>query len=167
MADITSFDAIYQLFFYRIEKDESFFDYYNIELEDAMRLAKQRTKNYLTEALDKLSSKSGLLQVDFADYDIEAGYIGFELTGTEKDIVVNLMFQIYMERDLPLLHAFKINFTPGDLTVFSPANERNSYEAFITRLKQDNKIAFDDYISRDRLTGKLKHTIDYTAYNDI
>ncbi len=88
-------------------------------------------------------------------------------TPTENKLVIDLMFQVYMERDLPLLHAFKINFTPSDLSVFSPANERNSYESFISRLDNNNKATLDDYKNRDRLTGKLKKTINYTAFADI
>ena len=116
--------------------------------------------------MDRLSS-IGDLQVDFTDYDEGNEVINFEITKTEKKIIVDLMFQVYMERDLPLLHAFKLNFTPSDLTVFSPANERNSYEAFIKRLNLENEIALDDYKSRDRRTGKLRNTINYSAFEDL
>lgn len=96
--------------------------------------------------MDRLSSTSNL-QVDFSDYNEEIESLGFKTTNKENKLIIDLMFQVYMERDLPLLHAFKINFTPSDLSVFSPANERNSYEAFIKRLNEDNEIALDDYKS--------------------
>lgn len=166
MAGNTTFDYLFNRFYKRIEKDEEFFNYYNVDVEEAIQLAHERAKGCLIDALDRLSSTSNL-QVDFSNYDEEIEELGFKTTNKENKLIVDLMFQVYMERDLPLLHAFKINFTPSDLTVFSPANERNSYEAFIARLDNDNEIALDDYKSRDRETGKLKNTIKYTDYRDI
>lgn len=166
MTGNTTFDYLFNRFYKRIEKDEEFFNYYNVDVEEAIQLAHERAKGCLIDALDRLSSTSNL-QVDFSDYDEDIEELGFKTTNKENKLIVDLMFQVYMERDLPLLHAFKINFTPSDLTVFSPANERNSYEAFIARLDNDNEIALDDYKSRDRETGKLKNTIKYTDYRDI
>lgn len=166
MTGNTTFDYLFNRFYKRIEKDEEFFNYYNVDVEEAIQLAHERARGCLIDALDRLSSTSNL-QVDFSDYDEEIEELGFKTTNKENKLIVDLMFQVYMERDLPLLHAFKINFTPSDLTVFSPANERNSYEAFIARLDNDNEIALDDYKSRDRETGKLKNTIKYTDYRDI
>ena len=162
----TTFDYLFNRFYKRIEKDEEFFNYYNIDVNEAVQLAHERAKGCLIDALDILSSTSNL-QVDFSDYDEEIEELGFKTTNKENKLIIDLMFQVYMERDLPLLHAFKINFTPSDLTVFSPANERNSYESFVARLNNDNKIALDDYKSRDRETGKLKNTINYTDYRNI
>ena len=166
MAGNTTFDYLFNRFYKRIEKDEEFFNYYNVNVEEAIQLAHERAKGCLIDALDRLSSTSNL-QVDFSDYDEEIEELGFKTTNKENKLIVDLMFQVYMERDLPLLHAFKINFAPSDLTLFSPANERNSYEAFIARLNKDNEIALDDYKSRDRETGKLKNTIKYSKYRDI
>lgn len=162
----TSFDSIFERFYRRVEKDEEFFQYYNVEISEAIQLAHDRAKGCLLDALDILSSV-GELQVDFSNYNEEIEQLYVAITPKERKLIVDLMFQVYMERDLPLLHAFKINFTPSDLSVFSPANERNSYEAFIKRLNDDNEIALDDYKNRDRITGKLKRTINYSVYNSI
>lgn len=162
----TEFSFIFERFYKRIEKDTDFFHYYNIDMAEAMDLAHEQAKGYLLEAMDWLSSIGGL-QVDFSDYCEKTETIHFKITNKERKLIVGLMFQIYMERDLPLLHAFKINFAPNDLSVFSPANERNSYEAFIKRLKEDNEIALDDYKNRDRITGRLKKTINYSTFGDL
>lgn len=166
MTGNTTFDYLFNRFYKRIEKDEEFFNYYSVDVEEAIRLAHERAKGCLIDALDRLSFTSNL-QVDFSDYDEEIEELGFKTTNKENKLIVDLMFQVYMERDLPLLHAFKINFTPSDLTVFSPANERNSYESFIKRLNDDNEIALDNYKSRDRKSGKLKNTIKYSDYGNI
>lgn len=165
MTDCTYFHDIFQRFYARIEKDEGFFHYYNVSVTEALQLAHDRAKGYLIDTLDKLSS-IGNLQVDFSDYDLTSETINFKVLSKEILLIVDLMFQFYMERDIPLLHAFKINFSPSDLNVFSPANERNSYEELISRLETKNKIALEDYRNRDRITGKLKKTINYSAYSD-
>ena len=162
----TSFDYLYERFYQRLEKDRDFFDYYNVSLEEAKELAQKRAKNYLIDALDILCSVGGL-EVDFTDYDEETEQINFETTKTENRIIVELMFQVYMERDVPLLHAFQINFTPSDLNIITPSTERTTYLNLVDKLKKDNEIRIDGYKNRDRKTGKHKYTINYSAYADF
>lgn len=50
----TPFDKICKRFYDRIEKDEKFFNYYNVSISEAVLIAEQRAKNYLVEALDEL-----------------------------------------------------------------------------------------------------------------
>lgn len=76
------------------------------------------------------------------------------------------MFLIYMKRDEALLHAMEISFAPSDLTVFSPGNERTSYRNFIADLTKSVDDKIDEYKNRDRKTGRLKQTIDYSQYSE-
>lgn len=162
----TDFTIIQNRFYDRIEKDEKFFDYYNVELSEAIMIAEKRSANYLIEALDHLSS-IGNLQVDFSDYDASVREVNFEMTSREIKLVVEIMFLIYMKRDEALLRAMEINFTPSDLSVFSPANERTSYRNFIRELSDKVDIEIDNYKNRDRITGLLKQTINYAAYSEV
>lgn len=161
----TDFNIILNKFYDRIEKDEDFFNYYNVKVSEAISIATRRSMNYLIESLDDLSSV-GNLQVDFSDYDSEIMEINFKLLPKEINIIVDMMFLKYMRRDEALLHAMEINFTPSDLTVFSPANERTSYRNFIKQLSDDLDIRIDDYKNRERLTGKLRNTINYSDYSE-
>ena len=162
----TPFEKICKRFYDRIEKDEKFFNYYNVSVSEAISIAEQRAKNYLVESLDELSS-IGDLEVDYSDYDDHIGeVVNFKLYPKEIKLVAEMMFLIYMKRDEALLHAMEINFTPSDLTVFSPANERTSYRNFIADLTKSVKDDVDDYKNRDRKTGKLKQTIDYSQYSE-
>lgn len=161
----TEFETILDKFYDRIEKDENFFEYYNVDIEEAKEIAKIRAKHYLCEALDKLSCLPDL-EVDFSDYDSDSEVINEKLYPKEILLIVEIMFLIYMKRDESLLHAMEINFTPSDLSVFSPANERTSYRNFISKLEHDIDIRIDDYRNRDRRTNALKHTIDYSQYSD-
>ena len=161
----TDFNIILNKFYDRIEKDEDFFNYYNVKVSEAISIATRRSMNYLIESLDDLSSV-GNLQVDFSNYDSEIMEINFKLLPKEINIIVDMMFLKYMRRDEALLHAMEINFTPSDLTVFSPANERTSYRNFIKQLSDDLNIRIDDYKNRERLTGALKNTINYSDYSE-
>lgn len=162
----TPFEKICKRFYDRIEKDEKFFNYYNVSISEAVSIAEQRAKNYLVESLDELSS-IGDLEVDFSDYDDDIGeVVNFKLFPKEIKLIAEMMFLIYMKRDEALLHAMEINFAPSDLTVFSPANERTSYRNFIADLSKSVEADIDDYKNRDRKTNKLKQTIDYSQYSE-
>lgn len=162
----TPFEKICKRFYDRIEKDEKFFNYYNVSISEAVSIAEQRAKNYLVESLDELSS-IGDLEVDFSDYDDDVGeVVNFKLYPKEIKLIAEMMFLIYMKRDEALLHAMEINFAPSDLTVFSPANERTSYRNFIADLSKSVEADIDDYKNRDRKTNKLKQTIDYSQYSE-
>lgn len=165
MTQTTDFDDILNRFYNRIEKDEDFFNYYNIDISEATNIAVQRATNYLIESLDDLSMVSNL-QVDFSDYDEEIGEINFKLLPKEKNLLAEMMFLKYMKRDETLLHAMEINFTPSDLSVFSPANERTSYRNFINDLTNKVELKIDDYKNRDRMTNALKQTINYSDYSE-
>lgn len=161
----TPFEKIYNRFYDRIEKDEKFFNYYNVSISEAKTIAKQRANNYLVESLDELSS-IGDLDVDFSDYDDDIETINFKLYTKEIKLIVEIMFLTYMKRDEALLHAMEISFSPSDLTVFSPGNERTSYRNFIDALTKSVENYIDEYKNRDRKTGKLKQTIDYSMYSE-
>lgn len=163
--ETTSFDLILERFYDRIEKDEDFFNYYNVPISEAEKIARMRSVNYLIEALDYMSS-IGELQVDFSNYDIELNRVNFKLVKKELNILSELMFLIYMKRDETLLHAMKINFTPSDLNVLSPGNERTSYRNFIKDLSLNIETMIDNYKNRDRFTGALKVVIDYSSYSE-
>ena len=165
MSETTDFSTILNRFYNRIEKDEKFFNYYNIDVNEAVQIATQRATNYLIESLDDLSMV-GNLQVDFSDYDEEIQEINFKLLPKEINLIVEMMFLKYMKRDEALLHAMEINFTPSDLSVFSPANERTSYRNFIRELTDAIEIKIDDYKNRDRFTNALKQTINYSEYSE-
>lgn len=164
--DFTKFEIILNKFYDRIEKDEDFFDYYNVSVTEAIEISTNRAINYLCEALDELSFLSNI-DVDFSDYNEDLQVINFKLYPKEIRLIVELMFLIYMKRDETLLHAMEINFTPSDLTVFSPANERKSYSNFISQLEYNLEIKIDDYKNRDRKTNALKQVINYSSFSEV
>lgn len=158
----TSFDKVIDRLLRKIEKDKDFFAYYNVSVEEAQELVKEQAVGYLYDAIDILTSKCDP-EVDFYDYDSNTQSFNFELTSREIGLISSLMYEVYFERDEALLKAFKLRMTPSDLSTFSPANERNSFESMLARIKQENVNKISKYASSDRLTGKRK-TIDHSKY---
>jgi hypothetical protein len=160
----TLFEPIRQKFFRRIEKDEDFFKKYNITLEEAIELAKEQANGYIIEAVEKLTFQCSP-DINFMDYDETLELFNPDLTAKEQSLIVELMREVYFERDLVKLRAFKFVMTPTDYTTHSPANERNSYMAMITTIKSENITKISQYASTDRITGKPKK-IDFGKYQD-
>lgn len=86
MTEITLFEYLFERFYRRIEKDEEFFDYYNVDMSEAIQLAHDRAKGCLIDALDILSSTSNL-QVNFSDYDISTEELHFSVSPLETKLI--------------------------------------------------------------------------------
>lgn len=158
----TLFEPIRNRFYRRIENDRSFFKYYNISTEEAIELAKTRANGYLIEAVEKLTDNC-TPDIDFFNYDEDLETFNVELTRKEQGLLADLMYEVYFDRDLVLLKAFKIAMTPSDLNQFSPAVERKTFTEMVNWIKQDNRKKIDHYNSVDRITGERK-TIDHSKY---
>lgn len=158
----TFFEPIRKKLFRRIEKDIDFFNYYNMSIVEAMKLAEKQANGYLIEAIEKLTDNCSP-DVDFFDYDETIEMFNFDLTNKEKGLLADLMYEVYFERDLVLLKAFKIAMTPSDLNQFSPATERRTFTDMVETIRQENRRKIDNYASTDRVTGKPK-TIDHSKY---
>ncbi len=158
----TLFDSIRKRFYKRIEKDADFFSYYNISTTDAIALAEKQANGYLIDAVDRLTNTC-TPDINFYDYDETLEQFNIDLTNKEIGLLAGLMYEIYFDRDLVLLKAFKIAMTPSDLSVFSPANERRTFTEMVEKIKLENNINIDHYMSIDRETGKPK-VIDHSQY---
>lgn len=160
----TSFNSVYDLFLNEIETDSSFIDYVNLSERESLELAMSRCKNLLIESISELTSKC-TPDINFLNYDVELETLNVDLTINEKKLLSTIMFKNYMGRDIPKLKTFVLNYIPSEMTVFSPANERNSYMALMKDLELKVNVAIDKYASRDRLTGKRK-SIDFSSYTE-
>ena len=132
-----------------------------------MVIAKQRANRYLKEALSYLSlnctpDKCG---VDFIDFDDENEVINEDFKYNELNIIANIMYERYLFREFSKLKAQANRFTTKDFNVFSPANERASFQSMYERIKNDNEVLIDHYMSIDRKTGHIK-TLDYSSVDD-
>lgn len=159
----TLFGTLKKRFYKRIEKDKDFFTYYNVTTSEAIALAEMQANGYIFDAIDKLTSIYTPTDIDFYDNDEVLEQFNTTLSNKEIALLVNLMYEVYFERDLVKLKAFKIAMTPSDLNQFSPSSERKTFTDMVEIIKQNNVSKIDDYSSTDRLTGKRK-TIDHSKY---
>jgi hypothetical protein len=164
---MVSYDVLYEMFFDIIEKDKDFFQYNNISVENAMMIARQRANRYLKEALSYLSlhctpDKCG---VNFMDYNDEIEILNGDFLYNELDIIANVMYERYLFRDFSKLKAQANRFITKDFNVFSPANERTSFQNMYECIKNANDVLIDHYLSIDRKTGYTK-TLDYSSIDE-
>lgn len=157
---ITSFDKIYSRFYDKVENDTDFFDYYNHTSEESMEIARERAKSYLSEAVDIFTLKC-TPTVDFFDVDSENDCFNFEVTTREIEVLSRIMYTIYLERDISKLKPILNSLTATDIkSLFSPANERKTFESLLNWYKNKTDVLISHYAARDRLTGQ-RRTINY------
>lgn len=160
---MTSFQELNDLFFEKIEEDGDFFYYYNLTSSESMQIANERAETYMFQAIAKFWQKCEP-EIDIYDYDKDTKTFNFDLTEQEVDVLTNLMIEAYFKARKAKLRAFEIQFTPSDLKVFSPNEDRKTFMEMYQDLKVENEIMMDNYSGKDRMTGASK-TIDYTQYS--
>lgn len=159
----TSYQIFYDAFFDKIEKDDRFFDYFNLTPEESLELAKYRAKTYLKESISRLTLACKP-DVDFNDFNDTTEEINVDVTNAEVDLISNFMFEMFLFRDIAKLRVMSLNFTPTDLRVFSPSESRKTFMEMYNFVVTQNISLISSYSNRDRLTGVLKG-INYDSYN--
>lgn len=159
----TKFSVLVNLFFKRIEKDKSFFRYFELDDNAAMQLAEERADTYLHEAIWRLMLQ-GSPTIDFGDRDEENKCFNFDLTDVEKLILPSLMYEYYLDRDVSLLKLKSVDYTPTEMRVFDPTGARNSFLNMYEQLKRTNEQLLSNYRDTDRLTREYR-SFDFSKYD--
>jgi len=144
---------IYPLFFKKIVKDRTFFEYVNVTEVEAIEIAVDRSEGLLKESISKLTLQC-TPDVDFFDYD--ATQFNFDFTPIEIDLITSIMKEKLFEKDELKLKVQVARFSTKDVTSFSPANERKTYSDLCKNIAYRNDVLIDKYASRDRITNKRK-----------
>jgi len=160
----TSYSVPIEAFYHRIEKDREFFNYFNLSETEAMALAKERSLAYMDESLARISLDCHP-SVDFANRDDTSEVFNFDLSKNEIILISSLMYQSYLERDIPYLKSLSVNYTPTELKVFDPSNARSSYLDMCKFVSEQNDSLMDAYRSTDRDTGAYK-MINFNSYDE-
>lgn len=153
-------------FFARIEKDRDFFDYYNVlDDEEVMDIAKTRATHYLHEAVARvLIDTTPSIQFQIVKNEENEDNFEDDLTEQEKFILVSLMYEYYLGRDISYLKLLDVNYTSSDLQVYDPSNARRTFMEMYDDVCEKNRRLLDRYKNTDRLTGQLK-TINFDLYD--
>lgn len=160
---MTSYEQIKDSFFSMIEKDEDFFNYYNIPLKEAEELAEQRADQYMEEAVRLIVTKCQP-SADFSKRTEDG--TGFELTFNQSEglLVPSIMYEFYLFRDFSKLKTYREHFTASEIKVFDPSNARTTFLKIYNEVHMMNEQLLDEYRNTDRDTGKYK-TIDVSRYD--
>lgn len=161
---MTPFAKVYDAFLEKMEADEAFFDYFNLNEAASLILARERARTYLKESIAVILRRCES-DAAFDDYDEELEEFGFDLTPDEIDMLACLMYEQEYRRQLSKTKALRMQHVPTSLQVFSPANERKTILATYQALHEENLTMLDNYCAKDRTTHKSK-AIDYAAYAD-
>jgi hypothetical protein len=126
-----------------------------------MELAQIRAKGYLVEAASRLASQCSP-DVDFFNYYVDTEEFGFGLTNEEVDLLANIMFEMFLYKDVAKLRVNNQLLTSQDLKSAYGVGymERRTFIDMFEKIRYNNNVLIDAYISKDRLTGKRK-TIEY------
>ena len=151
---MTACSGIIERFYRYIENDADFFEYFDLDENQCMVVAHQRSSILLIEAASYLSNKIGVGSVFNVDPTLEN--IAEDLTAIEIDLLVKAMFLCYLKRDLSTLRTFQGVLTSSDLNIYSPANERKTFVEMVSTYENELKISITDYCMVDRITGKYK-----------
>lgn len=153
-----SLEDVYTAFFDRIEEDENFFNYFDVDEIQAEKLARERAKTYLREACSYLRRHVTLDFVLSITKDEDGRDVfGSELTDDEIYLLADIMLLFYFERGLAKLRPKLNTFAASELKLLhSPANERQTYVALIEAQRNRVDYLIADYFAKDRHTGAAK-----------
>jgi len=160
---MTAFNDVVQAFYHYIENDVDFFEYFELDEEQSMAVAKQRAMVLLGEAISYIKRKL-IIENVFSKVEkvVEDGeeevitYMAFTetLTDVEINLLVKAMFLMYLNRDITVLRTFHGVMTSSDLNMYSPANERKTFMAMVQQYEENLKIEISEYSMLDRETGQ-------------
>lgn len=159
----TTKQAIKEVFFEKIENDESFFEYYNLPDNEVIELVNKRADNLLRDAVAFLKSESVDLKLTF-EVNEDGDYVD-DFSDVEIDLLAEIMNFLLFKKDYNRLKNLDMNFTPSDLQVFSPSNSRKTFLEMYSELKHEVYAKIQKYNDRDNATNQLK-TIDYSSWSD-
>ena len=157
-ATTNDWNVIINAFMFKVQNSPEFFNYFNVEEEEALQLAIRRSRGYLIESLSRLTSQTSSSGVDWHDYDNQLDKFNFDITYEEVDLIANLMYEMFLVKDTAKLRVHAQLLTSQDIkSVYGVGHaERRSFMEMVDRIKHDNNVLIDSYASRDRLTGQRK-----------
>lgn len=159
----TPFSVLIEAFFRRVEADRSFFNYINLDDDEALELAENRAGAYLTEACATIMLECQPT-VDFFDVNNNEQCFNFELNGKEIFLIASLMYEMYLDRDIAKLKTLSVNYTSTDLRVFDPSNARKTFATLYNIVCDRNQELKNTYGETVRDTGKYIE-INFAQYD--
>lgn len=161
---MTPCSKIIDFFYNKVERDKDFFHYCEMSDEEIVKILNTRAFNYLDEAVKRiLTETSPSIEFNIVTKD-EEQFFEDNLTQREILLLVSIMYEIYLSRDIAYLKCLNVNYTSTDLRVFDPSNARKTFMDMYAFVCNENKGLLDIYKNSDRLTGAFK-VLDFASYD--
>ena len=151
----TAYAVVTDKFIKKLKGDTSFFNYKNLTDAEIEALVEDHLTSLLNRAIDTIYLY-GLPDFDFYDKDDDLQTFNGDLIPQEVSLLTDVMYFAYAEEDKNKLKVLGLTFRSSELNVFSPANERKSFLDMIEKIEISVVNSISNYLSRDRLTWKLK-----------
>ena len=152
---MTPYDNIYTRFLNKIDNDKDFFLYNNIPIVEAQEIGMKRCLGLLDEAIEELKLECEL-GINLDNRDNILTQFNEDLVSSEEDLIANIMYKKYFEKDLVNLKVFKSWFKGSEMNQISPANERRTFLDMFNGIDLRTKKKIKEYEAKDRITGKYK-----------
>lgn len=165
----TPYKNIIRLFLHRVELDRKYFFYNDLDEVQAMEVAESRAYVFMEEACGRICMECQPV-VDFSLKYSDDGCVdenesfSFDMKPQEQYLLVSLMFEAYMSRDISYLKLMDVNFTGTEMRVFDPSNARKTFYTLYDSVCEANKSFIDTYKNSDRETG-MYNTLDFSKYD--
>lgn len=152
----TGYRVVFDRFIKKLKNDTEFFNYSNKTESQISDLVEEHLVSLLGRAIDIIYDY-GIPDFDFMDRDDVLQYFNGELTRQEIALLSDLMYFEYVSEDLNKLKAYGLVLRTSEINaLFSPANDRRTYLELINYIETKTINALINYLSRDRLTWKIK-----------
>lgn len=161
--NITKYDEVFEKFYVKIQNDKDYFSY-GLTQDEVIELAKFHSLHLLDEALSIIETET-CQEIDWFDKDDKLEQFNFKLKKNEINLICNLMGEALLEEDTFKLKAKENVIGYKDLKVFSPAEERRTFNAMVKSKIDKNREDLKSYDSINRKTGKPKQ-INYGGFYD-
>lgn len=159
----TPYSVLINQFFKKVEKEQGFFEYLSLSDSESMDVATERALGYLNESIGRIEIECQP-SVDFSNRDDTAKVFNFDLTDSEKFIIVSLMFEYHLSRDIAYLKVQSRDYTSTELRVFDPSNARSTFMDMYEKVCNQNIALLEEYRNRNRKDGSFIG-IDYSSEN--
>ena len=154
----TLFDEVYTDFYMsKLMNDKSYTSYAGItDPVEVASLVEAHSLSLLKNSISMIY-ESGVPQIDFYDKDDIIGTFNNQLTDIEINLLNDCMHLLLLQEGRNKLKILGLTFKNSELNLFSPANDRDSYEKMLNTIGSDVESSIQSYLNRDRLTHKLKN----------
>ena len=145
----TKYENVYNRFINKIKKDKNFFSYKNCTEDEIEAIIKRRCFSLLDEATILVNNEIVNFEIDFTDRNDEDEVFNFDLIKIEEELIAEKMYFLYFKEEEVKVKQMQ-KYLGNDISMFSPAEERKTFENMLEKVNSRYEKILDDYNARLR-----------------